>query len=371
LCCLELEATHNYSRVMEPKDFLKQIPIHSVNNQEGDYAYKWNGKMLSYTDVEGLKTIYTYDDDYNVISIIKDPNGLAITTKFEYDLLNQKVKTIQVNPVGEDQVQTLHYDLAKRLIAQKRWLGATALSTTTTLDKVGNILSITDPKGYQNFREYDVAHRLVATVDAVEMRVERRLNKRGDLTSQIVDPANLAITTTFEMDALGRVTTVHESDGGVSMRTYDPNGNILTSQDPNGNTQAYYYDERNLVIRSVDALGVETTYKFDGMGNRVQVVDANGTVIRTDYDLKSFVEKTTEDVGGIKRETFYERDKLMHPTVTIDAYKTVTLTEYDAIYRPIMTIADATGKKVVNESIYNNLNQIMKQIDAGGFETNF
>ena len=346
----------------------------SANGKEGRYEYDWKGNITKYTDPEGLVTVYEYDNMYRKIAEIKDSTGLNIQVRWEYDLLGRKVKETRVDNslVEKHQITTFVYDKASRMVEARRWLDdENYLATKYSYDKLNHIVGMIDENGNLSTREYDAAYRLIRTTDREGLVVENIYNARGDMVQQVVDPEGLNIVTSNEFDGNRRLVKTLEPDGGISSRTFDHNGNMLSSTDAFGQVTSYEYDAMSRMIRTVDTMGHATTFQLDGLGNRVKVVDANCTITKTFYDLKSFVEKTIEDVGGIERTTHYERDKLMHPVTSIDAFNTVALTEYDKIYRPILRIADATGKNVVSETVYNSLNQVVKTIDAGGFETKY
>ena len=122
-------------------------------------------------------------------------------------------------------------------------------------------------------------------------------------------------TTTYEYDALNRVTkvTLPDPDGTgtgndlpapVTETNYDGYGNVLTTIENRGGgthqrTTAYSYDQRNRVLtETLDAGGVDevvTQFGYDAVGNLISQVDAFGTIdARTDYEYDNLDRLTAE-----------------------------------------------------------------------------
>ncbi|MFA5186503.1 MAG: RHS repeat-associated core domain-containing protein [Patescibacteria group bacterium] len=85
-------------------------------------------------------------------------------------------------------------------------------------------------------------------------------DQRGMLEKKVVDPANLALTTSYEYDAVG---------------------NMTVETDASGATTRYAYDERNRNIQVTNAAGAITTRFYDADGNLVRI-DRPGDVVSGD-----------------------------------------------------------------------------------------
>ena len=350
----------------------------AANGKEGDYDYDWKGNITKFTDIEGLVTVYEYDNMYRKIREVKDPydeinnpTGLNIEIQWEYDLLGRKTKEIKVNnsDLTKNIITEYVYDKANRLIETKKHIGDETFDAYYEYDNMHHIVATTDENGYVSFKQYDNAYRIVSTTDAEGLVIENFYNDRSELIKRVLDPSGFSYTTSYEYDDASRLIKTTEADGGVVIQTWDDHGNLLTLTDPNNNTMEYTYDSRHNLISTTDSGGFITSFSYDGLGNRTSVTDAQGMITSYTYDDKSFVTSIIKDQGGISANTTFTRDMLVNPTVSTDAFGTVSETVYDTIYRPIMTIADANGYSVTNEVFYDSLNRVIKKKNPGDFET--
>ncbi|MEW6401338.1 MAG: RHS repeat-associated core domain-containing protein [Chloroflexota bacterium] len=201
------------------------------------------------------------------------------------------------------------------------------------------------------------------TYDSLGRKRTATLSRR---TSQS-DPTLISLTTTYDYDALDRVTRVTDPLGNYVETVYDGNGKVAQ-------TNAYYkkpdetYDSRLIVSRTynaadrllteTDIYGAVTTYAYDASGNVISVTDPNGHTTRYEYDAMNR-RTAVIDANGFRTETVY--DLAGHPIQTINTLGKIVKTDYDALGRPV-TVTDAMGYQTT--FVYDANGNVTKTTDA-------
>lgn len=218
--------------------------------------------------------------------------------------------------------------------------------------------------------------------------------------------APVSLTTTYEYDALDRVTKTTDSLGNEAINNYDANGqlwqvthryrapsgsyqvrNVLTrtfdaadrvktQADAAGNLTRTTYDEAGNVIAVTDAESHTTRFEYDAMNRRTAVVDATGYRTESAYNLRGEVTRITD----ANNETLgFEYDALGRKTAVVDARGYRSEFQYDENGNLTCTI-DANAQaglqprnaRACSESReYDELNRVTKIIDARDGETRF
>ncbi len=101
----------------------------------------------------------------------------------------------------------------------------------------------------------------------------KHFNAQGQLTS-IADRNGHSIT--FQYDA-GRLQSVTDAVGRVTLFTYWPNGKVWYITDPGGKVAYYYYDTSNNLERTVDAAGNEVSYAYNTLSYMTSLTTSKGT----------------------------------------------------------------------------------------------
>lgn len=167
------------------------------------------------------------------------------------------------------------------------------------------------------------------------------------------DSTSLFQTTSYQYDALDRVTMVSVPNGDIRETVYDDNGQVFEEnawhRQPDNTyivrTQAtHQYDAADRRISTTDVLGNTTNFGYDEAGNLTKVTDANGHV------------------------TQYEYDAMNRPTAVIDGNGQRTETKYDLKGQPI-AVTNANGETTKSE--YDAVGRLTKVINPLGFETRF
>jgi RHS repeat-associated protein len=208
----------------------------------------------------GGVTAYAYDTRGRVQTVSRGPaeNDLRERIETTYDLLTGK-KSLQ---------RTLAYEVGTWVEKQRQ---------SFAYDSHARLQTVTHADGAAVHYAYDPEDR-VATVG---------------------DENHASANTTYAYDPAGRVATVTQTLAGASGGVitthyeYDTDGNLTTVTDPNGNVTSYVYDDFGQLTSQESPVTGTTAYAYDSAGNLAQMTDANGATTSRVYDALSRVTTAT------------------------------------------------------------------------------
>ncbi|MEN8795606.1 MAG: hypothetical protein ABF328_02740, partial [Akkermansiaceae bacterium] len=250
----------------------------------------------------------TYDENGNVRYV---EDSLEIVTETIYDERNRPIVVKQPH-VHDSSV------FPAELIQP---------TTCTSYDGVGNVLSVTDPRGVVTESVYDSANRVVQVIAASGRAEEAVSSSEYDLNGNIIaaTDANGNITRNH-YDALNRLvaTVVNPDTGNPSLTLGDEGGNdivVANRYDASGNLievadgeagKAWDGSEWSFTYPN----GHITRFAFDGFGRQTKRIwDAGSSLAKVEtstYDSLLLVEAL--DPKGQLKKTIY--DDLHRPTQT-------------------------------------------------------
>jgi RHS repeat-associated protein len=256
-----------------------------TKRDRGAYQFDTSGRLSRIDDKNGNSLTLVYAGAYLIE--IQDTAGRSI--RLDHDAFGRI--TLITDPIG----RTVQY----------------------TYDGAGNLISAADPNGNLTQYTYDGSHQILTVVDPRGHTVVSNTydDDRRVVTYQTDAKGN---PTTYEYQALDRVTTVTDALGGVTL---------------------HHHDDRLWLIMEVDARGGTALYQYDDAGNRVAVTDKNGNVTRYDYDARGNVTRKTDALGQVTEITYDEQN---NPLSRTDALGQVTAFAYDDRGNLIQT-TDALG----------------------------
>lgn len=389
---------------------LKTKHIDALGN-ESLYSYNALDQMASSTDADGAVTSYEYNDTGKVTKITHPDGGivsnvyddfqnlitstdeLGNTTNATYDALKRQLSTtdalgratifdyglgaqgcascgIQAQPTRvtypDGRVVKSSLDLEWRVISKTDAFGdALAVTSFTSYDAVGNILTQTDYLGNVTTFAYDNRNRRDSITDA------------------------LGQTTSFTFDEDGNTLTTTRPDNSVVSATYDDLDRMLTSTDAMGDISSYAYNSSGTVASVTDALGRVTSFSYDDLDRRTGMTYADGTTTATTYDVVGNVISQSDALGKTTTTSYDVMDRpisvtdatgrttnFSYPpasgrsgrrdTVTSPSGK-VSKTIYNATYRPIsVTAGFGTAEAATVSFAYDNMDRIISTTDADG-----
>nr|WP_314623084.1 LysM peptidoglycan-binding domain-containing protein [uncultured Noviherbaspirillum sp.] len=308
------------------------------------------GRVVSSTDALGNTRITQYDRLGRTVQVVDAMGGAQSAA---YDAYSRVI--IRIDALGN--ATTLRYDDQAR---SSTLTTAEGIAVTTVMNRHGQTQSITDGNGNVATFSYDrdgnpvaqdtaLAHTerhhdrtglLIDTVDSNGTSTALRYDAANRLLSRTVDPAGLALTTTYGYDALGRIVRSTDPNGTVTTFGYDRAGQLLEQViDPDGLalTTRFTWDARGQQLSVTDANGILTSYQYNGLGRRIaQIVDVNGLALTTrySYDANGNLLASTDAAGHTSRYAYDAGNRMRY---TVDGAGDVTALSYDAASRLIQT----------------------------------
>lgn len=326
--------------------------VRNAVGMEEWYRYDALGRMTSYIDRDGFKTVYTYASDGKTESIRYDDGNMA---EFRYNALRQ-------------------------VTSVKDWFGEIRIERNC----YGEPTSITDHEGRTVYYEWgDMGERKKMTYPdgtIVSMNYDNQLHL-VELAKMAEGKATLRIN--YQYDAQGRLSERHSDGGYRTAYHYNEAGqlNELIHEDVKGIIDRYCYEydvmgnktairkeRRNLPEESkrysyvYDALQRLTkvekdgetlrSYDYDAFGNRIGMIDRERRIIsRFNYDVLNRLteEKKWHDTNSTKEDA----DTCVHYT-------------YDG--RGNLT-GEYHGERLQHAYLFNAMNRLEKAWNKDGEES--
>ncbi|MFI6737858.1 RHS repeat-associated core domain-containing protein [Nonomuraea sp. NPDC050451] len=363
---------------------------HTVTNAGFDPS----GYPREIVDPLGKTTAYVYDERGNVTKVV-DANGKA--TSQEYDVfarpLEKRVPKDQtagqfvVTPAPEydpndnatrvtapnGAVATAAYDAADQLshlLEPKDEPGGPERKTSYTYDRVGNVRTVTEPKGnltatagdFTTTYGYDEIYQLISIANAKGHRLTYAYDAVGNVTAvtdarknATPDPAD--VTASYVYDLAHRAVRSTDAAGKARSTVFDRDGLVKATTDEDGNTTTVTLDARGLPVEATapykrdGGTVVQRTMRFeyDQVGNRTKVITPRGVESADDPD--DFVHQVVYDeLNRVKEEIApYDKDdpRYNRPDRTIRTYDAVgNLTRISA--------PPSSGESVRNDTVYTH-----------------
>ncbi|WP_316959574.1 DNRLRE domain-containing protein, partial [Streptomyces sp. TRM68367] len=341
-------------------------------------TYDVYGQPLTETDAGGHTTKY---DQYGPTGYPeKITDAKTNTTTFVYD---ERGNTLQVvnakkDAAGQGAKVTQSYDYFGRPLEQKspkdQAAGVFITTPAPVYDANNNILTAYAPNGAETSSVYDAADQVtdsLAPVDQAgdpERRTRTTYDKVGNVLTVTEPKGNLTATagdytTTYSYDEIYQPVSVVNARGDKVTSEYDNVGNLVTVIDPKKNATAdttdfttkYAYDLNHRVVKTTDAAGKFTSVHYDLDGRVDQATDAENNTTEYTFDRRGLTKQVkvpySKDASGVitHRTTRYEYDKVGNRTKVISP-------------RGVATTDDTTD--YTTETIYDELNRVKEQLTA-------
>ena len=102
----------------------------------------------------------------------------------------------------------------------------------------------------------------------------------------------------YEYDALGRITKVTSGSKKDVSYVYDEADNLQAIVYPDGTKVSYEYDLNDNLVKLTDRNRKVTTYKHDALNRVTEVVRSNGTKTEVSYDAENHITKIVNTCGS-------------------------------------------------------------------------
>jgi RHS repeat-associated protein len=271
------------------------------------YAYSAAGDLASVTDPRGYVTAYVYDALHRTTREIKDNATLQAKTRYFYDTLGN------LSRVQDPELRNVTYEYdalrrtTKKTVDPINWNDGTG---SVVLNPAG----LDDPWSYQ----YDVFGNL----------------------SRVTDP--LSHYTTYDYDALDRLTRTTLHNGADTVLEYDTLGNLKKVTDPVGNVTSYTSDYLHRRRSEQTSFGTES-YLYDLAGNLIWKQDRLDQITRYDFDkLGRVVQERWKNTAGTTIRTMpFTYDNLGRLVGAADATSSPAAS-YGFVYDALGRVTQAT-----------------------------
>ena len=264
-------------------------------NEEGHaerFDYDRANKITTYTDHDGVTTVYKYDDEQQITEE-RYADGSSVKTTY--------------NAAGNPTSKTVN--------------GST---TKFIYDEKDNLIKVQYADGSAESFTYDSNNNCIRAVDRDKITTEFRYDAKGNCIG-VLRGGQEAVTAQY--NAKGLVTDLYRNGGSVTGRTH-------FEYDAKGNTTSRTAYTKNAVIKE--------TWTYDGQNRVLSYIDGEGQKYTYSYTEKTVTEKTP---AGLERTYTTNGRKdliLIEETDTGTGEKRLFSYEYDK--RHLVTAVKAGAK---------------------------
>lgn len=387
-------ANRMFQRRVDPKD-IDGDPTTSDNPSGLDlvctYEFTAFGQEMRITEGHGDNkganvtkvTKLVYDQGGRKTQVIVDPDGLAHTTSFAYDGLDNAITVSQGTLSSPNQLVTSYgFDNLGRRISETVAPGNGSsrdhnLTTFYRYDLAGNMTCKIDAAGNRTWFVYDKANRLTQTINSLGEVNESAYDANGRLTQSHVYRIRLAPSVVAAFgDVVGTQSPVIDAKDSRSYIVLDGDGRMrftLTAQ--SGTTWSIsenVFDGNGNVVERIDYDRTfdDTKDPFDATKpspiNTTLPVVSTGAVVA---ELASLYKNATTADLAKARHTHTAFDTANRARFTVDALGDVTEVTYDDAGNILRTMrfakrptlakfdADTIGKAVDRNDVNNQATQ--------------
>ncbi len=377
------------------------------------YSYDASGRLRIVTDPTGVRQFFLYDEADRKVAQV---DGDGTLTEFIYDKASQLIKSIQYsvllsgtrlaslvdasgNPTtvtlatcrteagtspGTDQVTRSVYDLAGRLVYTIDAVGAV---TQINYDGLGRI---TDTISYAN---------TIAVPRATDQVLPVDLTSTGSAFRIVPNAAKDRRTRSF-YDNEGRQIGALDAAGYITENIYDNAGHLKqNTRYANVTSSSLWASGTWAQLKTSAGTDTETTtdperdastyFYYDGQGRKVGELDAEGYLTETVYDVASNVSQTirfdkaltwsaSSTLASLRtaanaspaaptRTVSYQYDGAGRVVQTIDFQGTQSNFAYDSVGNLISTsAATGTSEARLDQVRYDLLGRVIRQLSGEG-----
>ena len=304
------------------------------------YGYTWssNNAMQSRIETRNLPTgpattTYNYDSSGNLNSVT-DPAGTTVSFS-GYDGLGRPSAMIEANGVRH----SLTYDGRGNLASDTAYLASGNAATTYAYDGRNNLVSVALPDGSSHHFTIAQSGRVSAQTDVVGNAAAQTFSNASTIVesqgrasamvtgSAVSSSITGTVTSTRQLDSLGRNLNVLGNSSQHVSYGYDPNSNVTTISDalhttrntydvlnrvsqstlPDSSTITYGYAPNGTLSSVSTSRGAQTTYTTNGFGSVIQRSSPDTGV--TNFTVDPFG-RTTQEVRSNGTTVAYGYDGL-------------------------------------------------------------
>ncbi|MFG3497133.1 putative T7SS-secreted protein [Streptomyces sp. NPDC047928] len=330
-------------------------------------------RMTTVTDGLGHTERHLINDRAQVVAEI---DALGAVTRFEYDRHNRLLS--RTDPLGH--VSRSTYDEhGRRTVLERpdgrqaraeyneiglpvRIVGTDGNVTRQTFDERGNRTSVTDPSGATTEFAYDASGRLTSVTDPLGATTRLILDRRG-LPVEVTDP--LGATTRYEHDAFGRTVQITDPLGAVTRMEWTVEGRLSRRTVPDGTVESWTYDGEGNCLSHTDAMGATTCFTYTDFDLLTSRTGPDGVRYEFTHDTNLRLTRVTNPQGLTWDYAYDAAGRLVTET---DFDDRVLSYDYDAAGR-LVSRANGLGQRI--DFTHNALGQVIRKEVEGNAVTTF
>ena len=258
--------------------------VTKITNPDGTFrtrTYTPYGDLASETNELAHTWTYTYDV-FRRLTSSTDPLGRTARTEYHPDAYQDAPLSVTA-PSGVKTAFT--YDLGWRLLSCIEGAGTPVAATTTmAYDKGDNLLSVTEAMGKTTQLTYDNRDRITTATDPL-----------GNITRWTYDTESHVLTETRpdggvtrnEYDTMNRMVKTTDAKGQVTAMAYDASDNLVGLTDARGNTYTRVFDAMDRLTAMLYPGGSREQYRYDAVGNPIGYTTRAGQIRTSVFDNRN------------------------------------------------------------------------------------
>ncbi len=270
---------------------------------------------------KGYFTIYQWD---KLGSLTKKINPRGIATEYEYDKLTRLSKV-------QDNGREVSYEYETGGLLKKQstnWGAEQSFSYTTQGQKIAHV----HENGSITSWKYDLLGRILHEEEAGYITRYEYKDEEGKVIT-----TSGSLTTVEEYDALGRLVSSTDSEGGIYTYKYNYLGDLIEESNPEKEITKYTYNyTKNLTIKELFSGAKEYCFK-DALGRIIEITltDKEGEFVETrtyTYTVEGYIEQENKGKGISSRSTksvYDQKGRLIARTIQNEKGIEVESFKYD------------------------------------------
>lgn len=312
----------------------KSSTVEEVNQTVTEFKYTSN-RISAVIDPVGNKTSFEYADNADLENVTEPlegdvalpptiyaldrANSMAIITSPEGEVTRYHVNDNYVIdhaylPSGEEVDYKLNSDY--QISEETRTVDGQVSIVKNTYDSNGNLKETVDAEGNVESYTYTTYQNIETYKDTTGAVSTFKYNDNGNLLESSIPTANgKTLTTSYDYDENGELTSMTTSDGIVESYSTDYSNSTKTTThtDVFNNKSSTITDLNGNVLKSIDGQSHLTSFEYN-LKNELTAVTANDQTTNYSYDNNGNLLKVKNPLGFVTSYTYNGQNQIASET---------------------------------------------------------